>query len=310
MEPTRPIGEEEAQIEYDADAVRPFLGRLKQTEPKREFFHGEAAFPNTLTEEDRNYYYHATMLGNLPGILEQGLDPARGGEGGAGAVIAAPVNKKSGKYFAGRDRNSVYLADNAEIAARYAFEYDDKADGYIWEEQIEENKTKFVHTKVDANISKSPVILRIRKEKVDKKMLDKDSAEAKGAHRTTQKLIPRNLEILTEGGWTPLRDWEVRQKVYRNANETLGRMGPYNRLPEDENDIRARKAAAVAREAAAVVRAREAATVARERAGRVRIPLEDNEEGEVQRRPRQMRENSSVSPAKITEPSKDKGFGL
>lgn len=299
MEPIKPIGEEnkkpakeedkKTELEYDADAVRPFLGRPSAN--PNDFFRGEAAFPGTLGQSiGNNYYYHATTLGNLPGILEQGLDPDMGGRGGAGEYIAAPVDQEAGDEFARRDAGFVYLADNAEIAARYAFQYDDQADGYGG--RTENGRD---------NIQRSAVILRIREENLNPGMLRWDRAEEEGAYRTEQRLIPSNLEILTEGGWTPLRDWEVRQEVYRNANETLGRMGPYNRLPEDENDIRARKAAAVAREAAAV---------ARERAGRVRIPLEAIGEEEVQRRPRQMRENNSVSPAKITEPSKDKGFGL
>lgn len=287
MEPIKPIGEEmeEAQIGYDADAVRPFLGRPSAN--PNDFFRGEAAFPGTLGQSiGNNYYYHATTLGNLPGILEQGLDPDMGGRGGAGEYIAAPVDQEAGDEFARRDAGFVYLADNAEIAARYAFQYDDQADGYGG--RTENGRD---------NIQRSAVILRIREENLNPGMLRWDRAEEEGAYRTTQKLIPSNLEILTEGGWTPLRDREVRQEVYRNANEALGRMEPYNRLPEDENDIRAREEP-------------ETNEAEQAGAGRARIPLEELGEGEVQRRPRQMRESSSVSPAKSTEPSKDKGFGL
>lgn len=307
MEPTKPIGEEnkkpakeeakKTELEYDADAVRPFLGRPSAN--PNPFFRGEAAFPGTLGQSiGNNYYYHATTLGNLPGILEQGLDPDMGGRGGAGEYIAAPVDQEAGDEFARRDAGFVYLADNAEIAARYAFQYDDQADGYGG--RTENGRD---------NIQRSAVILRIREENLNPGMLRWDRAEEEGAYRTEQRLIPSNLEILTEGGWTPLRDREVRQEVYRNANETLGRMGPYNRLPEDENDIRAREELE-GNEAEQVREEPESNEAEQAGAGRVRIPLEAIGEEEVQRRPRQMRENGSVSPAKITEPSKDKGFGL
>ena len=298
MEPIKPIGEEmeEAQIEYDADAVRPFLGRPSAN--PNDFFRGEAAFPGTLGQSiGNNYYYHATTLGNLPGILEQGLDPDMGGRGGAGEYIAAPVDQEAGDEFARRDAGFVYLADNAEIAARYAFQYDDQADGYGGRTENSRD-----------NIQRSAVILRIREENLNPGMLRWDRAEEEGAYRTEQRLIPSNLEILTEGGWTPLRNWEVRQEVYRNANEALGRIGA-NPLPEDENDIR-KSEKPKGNEAEQVREEPETNEAEQAGAGRVRIPLEDIEEGEVQRRPRQMRENSSVSPAKIKEPSKDKGFGL
>ncbi len=236
MEPIRP--------ERVTESIRPFLGR-----PSAEhnvFFRGEAAFPGTLAPEDRNYYYHATTLGNLPGILERGLDPGMGGRGGAGEYIAAPVDKKVGDEFVKRDAGFVYLADNAEIAARYAFQYDDQADGFG-----EPPATG------RGNIERAAVILRIRKDvdvlqkkedslerddAEEEDSLERDDAEVEGAYRTTQKLIPSNLEVLTEEGWVPLRDRDLRQDIYNNVNEMLGRGKPRNDLPEDENDIREREA--------------------------------------------------------------------
>lgn len=224
MEPTQPL---EAELAYNAGAARPFLGQPSQD--SNLFFRGEAAFPNTLGAADQNYYYHATTLGNLPGILQQGLDPEKGGKGGAGALIAAPVDQEAGEYFAERDAGFVYLADNAETAARYAFQYDDQADGFGEPPVIGRG-----------NIQRSAVILRIRRDNLNQGLLEEDDDEI-GAVRTTQRLIPSNLEVLTEEGWTPLTDRALRQEIYNNVNETLGLNGPYAPLPYDENDIRERE---------------------------------------------------------------------
>ncbi len=265
MEPIRP--------EHVTESIRPFLGR-----PSAEhnvFFRGEAAFPDTLEQETGNYYYyHATTLGNLPGILERGLDPGMGGRGGAGQYIAAPVDQEAGEYFAERDAGFVYLTDNAEIAARYAFQYDDQADGYGIDR---------------GNIQRSAVILRIREENLNPGLLRHDMDEEEGAYRTNQRLIPSNLEVLTEEGWVPLRDRNLRQDIYNNVNEMLGRGKPRNDLPEDENDIRER----------------EARTAEAERSNRDRTTLEDlrSEEG-------QKREVGRTTPANHTEKSFDKSSNL
>lgn len=228
IEPEKNVKQEEpAAFGYNADAVRPFLGR-PSARPNR-FFRGEAAFPGTLAQEDRNYYYHATTLGNLPGILEQGLDPGRGGRGGAGALIAAPVDAQAGAYFENRDAGFVYLADDVDTAVRYAFQYDDQADGFGQPPAIGRG-----------NIQRSAVMLRIRRDNLERGLLERDHAES-GAVRTTERLIPSNLEVLTEGGWSPLRDRELRQEIYNNVNDILGREDPNRPLPEDENDVRERE---------------------------------------------------------------------
>lgn len=268
MEPIRP--------ERVTKSIRPFLGH--PSEEDDDFFRGEAAFPGTLAPEDRNYYYHATTLGNLPGILERGLDPGMGGSGGAGEYIAAPVDQEAGDEFAERDAGFVYLADKAEIAARYAFQYDDQADGFGESPTIDRG-----------NIERSAVILRIRRENLNPELLEMDDYEDEGAVRTTQRLMPSNLEVLTEEGWVPLRDRNLRQEIYNNVNEALGRENPDNDLPEDENDIRAR----------------EARTAGAARPHRDEISLEElrSEEG-----PR--REVGRTSPTNHTEKSFDKSSNL
>ena len=235
-----PIEVVESELSYDRDAIRPFLGRPRAT-PLR-FFRGEAAFPGSLRQEAGNYYYyHATTLGNLPGILERGLDPGMGGRGGAGQLIAAKKDQKLGNRFARRDAGFVYLADNAEIAGRYAFQYDDQADGFVEPQAI--NRGNKVKSPINrGNIERAAVILRIREENLNPGLLRWDRAEVEGAYRTTQRLMPGNLEVLTEEGWVSLEDRNLRQEIYHNVNNALGRMGPHNLLPEDENDIRAREA--------------------------------------------------------------------
>lgn len=276
MEPIRPVG---AELGYNADAVRPFLGR-PSANPNR-YFRGEAAFPDTLAGNDRNYYYHATTLGNLPGILEQGLDPQMGGRGGAGQLIAAPVNPVAGANFARRDAGFVYLAQNAEIAARYAFQYDDQADGFGQPPAIGRG-----------NVQRSAIILRVRRDSLDPNLLERDRAEQNGAVRTGQRLIPSNLELLTEGGWVPLRNRELRQEIYHNVNDMLGRGGPHNRLPEDENDIREREAGE------------------RREAGAARPYREESSLDELRGEEGPRRKRRMTPPAPKRDNSYDKGTGL
>lgn len=217
---------------YNERAVRPFLGRPSANPTM--FFRGEAAYPNSLAQEDRNYYYHATTLGNIPGILERGLDPQRGGSGGAGQIIAAPRNPVVGAGFARRDAGAVYVADNPEIAVRYAFEYDDAADG-------------FGQAPGNGDIRRSAVILRVSRESLEREnvQLEEDGLEDPGAFRTHQQIIPSNLEILTEEGWTPLRDMRLRQEIYNNVNTALNPNWQPKELPQDPQDIREREEAEI-----------------------------------------------------------------
>ncbi len=195
---------------YNEGAVKPFLGKPRQE--KRKNFRGEAAFPDTLAAEDRNYYYHATTLENLEGILDNGLDPERGGIGGAGTLIAGEKNYEPGvtkKGFNKRSHGYVHAAEDPKVVVPYAFQYDDMADGFDQNSNaIEPNK---------AVVTRAPVILRFRKDIIGEN-LEIDSKQ-RGAIKTTQQIPTEKLEILTENGWESLESEVTRNNIRESIGE-------------------------------------------------------------------------------------------
>ncbi len=209
---------------YDRDAVNPFLGRL--SENPSAFFHGEPLNPGTLREEDKNYYFHATTLGNLPGILEDGLDPERGGRGGAGENIAAPVDPEVGEEFIQNSQGYVHFADDPEIAITYAYEYETQADGYT------RYNTRSSAERTD--IQRAAACLRFKKNTVDPKSVEVDSDESEGAFKTTERIAPEDLQFLTQEGWISLDDEAVRDEMRQNINQALGFDCEPEGLPEED----------------------------------------------------------------------------
>ncbi len=209
---------------YDRDAVNPFLGRL--SENPSAFFHGEPLNPGTLREEDKNYYFHATTLGNLPGILEDGLDPERGGRGGAGENIAAPVDPEMGEQFVQHSQGYVHFTDDPGIATQYAFEYETQADGYT--------RYNTRSSAERADIQRAAVYLRFDQDKLDEASVETDSDESEGAFKTAERIAPEDLQFLTQDGWIPLDDEAVRDEMRQNINQALGFDCEPEGLPEED----------------------------------------------------------------------------
>lgn len=203
---------------YREDAVKPFLGRKRATPYK--CFRGEAAYPGTLASEDKNYYYHATRLENIPGILENGLDPEKGGTGGAGQVIAAPYNAAKGEFFRKADRGFICVTPFPEVAVKYAYEYDDRADnGDTLSAAVilRVNKNEFNGYKSCDSLKK---FQKLPEEERREAYIINDTLEKEGAFRINQSITTDNLEMLTEEGWMPLSDLALRQEISQNV-ETI-----------------------------------------------------------------------------------------
>ncbi len=200
---------------YREDAVKPFLGRKRAIPHK--CFQGEAAYPGTLASEDKNYYYHATRLENISGILENGLDPGKGGTGGAGQVIATPYDAAKGAYFRRVDRGFICVTPSPEVAVKYAYEYDDRADnGDTLSAAVilRVNKGKFNGYK---SCDSFKIFQKLPEEERREAYIINDTLEKDGAFRINQPIATEDLEMLTEEGWVSLRDLALRQEIYQNV---------------------------------------------------------------------------------------------
>ncbi len=203
-----------AQGGYNWKAVAPFLGKESKLYGITSIFHGRAVNKDALSDEDKNYFYHVTTMGNLESILDTGLDPDRGGIGGAGTLIHGEKDAQEAdrddasnaaqQGFNQKSRGYLHASEFPEIVVPYAYEYDMLSD-----DNPEEVK----------NI---PVILRFKKDALKPSnyfsallssichfSLDplrgyqSDPYQYK-AIRTESEVKWYNLEILTERGWTPL----------------------------------------------------------------------------------------------------------
>lgn len=204
---------------YNRKAVRPFLGEANPDyDEEDDYFRGRAAFPGTLQEKDRQYYYHATTMRNLASILQTGLDPQRGGIRGAGTLIAGDEDYREPdaenaqnppqQGFNQDSHGYVFASEDPEVVVPYAFAYDDMADGVA---------------RAEGEIESAPVVLRFRKNILKK--FEKDPAQP-GAIMTRQPIRWDQLEILTEEGWTPLNqplenDRLMRDEIHDNVSAIL-----------------------------------------------------------------------------------------
>lgn len=204
---------------YNREAVTPFLGEEDPNyQEERDYFRGRAAFPDTLQEEDRQYYYHATTMRNLISILQTGLDPQRGGIRGAGTLIAGDEDYRETEVedaqnppqqgFNQDSHGYVFASEHPEVVAPYAFAYDDMADAAA---------------RAGGEMENAPVVLRFRRDVLE--VFENDPAQP-GAIMTRQPIRWEQLEILTEEGWTPLiqpleNDRFMRDEIYDNVSAIL-----------------------------------------------------------------------------------------
>ena len=222
---------------YNWEAVSPFLAKFNPMAKKK--LHGMSATSVQLREEDRQYFYHVTTLNNLASILHEGLNPERGGIGGAGTLIAGEkdyqeaqvgngqnsVQMEQKTHFNEHSHGFVHASEYPEVLTRYIYEYDEMADQG-------EGKVN--------GVQNAPVVLRFKKEILEsgeEKLYEKDPYEGRKstdvrAIRTKQPIKWEQLEILTEKGWTPfvglLKDDKANGKlrlardvIYDNVSEIL-----------------------------------------------------------------------------------------
>lgn len=217
---------QEAQGGYNEKAVAPFLAKFNPNAKKK--LHGMSATSAQLEGEDKHYFYHVTTLKNLASILRSGLDPNQGGIGGAGTLIAgerdyedgqAPSQPRQGTHFNQRSHGYVHASERPDVLTRYIYEYDALADK---------------GTEEMYGFQSAPVMLRFKKnilQQEGRDLYEKDPCEGRKtaevrAIRTTQPIGWDQLEILTEGGWTPLNqpfenDRLMRDEIYDNVSAIL-----------------------------------------------------------------------------------------
>lgn len=231
--------QEQAQFGYNEEAVKPFLGEPDPLYRYFQGFHGRARNRNALSDEDKEYFYHATTLQNLTSILNTGLDPDRGGIRGAGTLIAnendyqepeeGTAQNPTPQGFNQRSHGYVFASEAPEVVVPYAYEYD-----YMTDE--------------GRGIDKTPVILRFKKDvlkpahyltalmssiwhfNLSQLRGYESDPDQHGAVRTWKKVEWDQIEILTEEGWTPFSKQLdngncVRDEILHNVQE-MSRKNP------------------------------------------------------------------------------------
>lgn len=202
----------QAQGGYNREAVAPFLGKAEPLFRYFGGFRGQAMNRDALSDEDKKYFYHATTLENLASILSTGLDPDRGGIGGAGTRINGEEDYQEPQEdtaqnleqhgFNQRSHGYVHASELPEVVVPYAYEYD-----YMTDE--------------GRGIDNIPVILRFKKDVLKPAHFlpafmssiwhfnlsplrgYESDPDHRGAIRTKTKVDWDQIEILTEEGWTP-----------------------------------------------------------------------------------------------------------
>jgi hypothetical protein len=178
------------QSRQGQEKIKPFLTKFSEHPSK--FFSGEPVDPASANRRDNDYLYHVTTLGNLRGILDQGLQASHGGVGGAGQRIAEPVNPGAAKNFIAGSRGFVHAAEVPAIVDRYAHEYDNQADA--------------------GALINAPVVLRFPRAVLGS-VHERDPAERPGAVRTHRDISSNHLELLSQEGWVPLNNRAVVDEI-------------------------------------------------------------------------------------------------
>jgi len=154
---------------YNFEAIRAFL-TMENPDYQGGPFHGIPVDQQAAAQPQDNYVFHVTRLRNLAGIMQNGLDPHLGGQGGAGALLAP------GRFV--NDGGWVFGSRIPEIVDNYVHEYDTHAD--------------------QGELGDAPILLRFRE-------LDEDNFEDDrqhpGAVKTRNAIGVSRLEMLTPDGW-------------------------------------------------------------------------------------------------------------
>jgi len=167
----------------DLDAAIPFLVSTHT---------GKTIAPNQISP---TYFYHATNYNNLRKIQINGLDPRRGGRGGASDQVNSARFKK-------RSAGKVHASGATHTAACYSLLHDEpplfvKAYG----------KGLFKGGKVPKRpneLGKMGVILRFPKRVIPSAELEPDPDDPRDAYRIYCRIRPSRIQVLTTEGWVAI----------------------------------------------------------------------------------------------------------
>lgn len=143
-----------------------------------------------LQINDHNYYYHATNYNNLSGIQRSGMDPGRGGKGGAGQRVKSD-------HFVNTSKNFVHATSCTKTAGSYGLLHDEPAlfvkayGSELFRRGIPPNPGK---------LGEFTVIIRFAKI-IPNVTWEKDIYDPRDAYRTRNKIPLQYIEALTTEGW-------------------------------------------------------------------------------------------------------------
>lgn len=190
-------------IDYDYNEIRPFL--CKSLPNPTGLLHGEAAYATTVNDNGE-YYYHVTNFGNFKSIINSGLLCSRGGEDGAGTIMANGV-------FKGNETGNVFATASPDVVDRYIYNYDELADNYI-----KAGNTVVTDDDKLKRIRLMPVLLRFKP--LESEIWIRDPKQ-RGAVKGANDIDPSRLEFLGFEGWFSLNSYFARRKVKGIIDEII-----------------------------------------------------------------------------------------
>jgi len=153
---------------------------------------------------DLIYFYHATNYKNLQGIKQKGMDPTRGGKGGAGKQVGS-------KTFIAHSKNFVHATPSTKTSSFYGLLHDEPTlfvkayGGKAFKGGVPPDPQEF---------GSFTVILRFPR-KIPNVTWVEDPDDKRDAWRTANKIPPQQIEALTTDGW-------VKISTLISLNEALG----------------------------------------------------------------------------------------
>lgn len=179
------------KLNTNIESARPFITRVvgKGISLKQ--------LPSHLDDDDdESWLYQATSFRNLATIKTQGLDPARGGQGGAGQLVGSQA-------FIGESSGWVHAAFYPSAAATYAL-MRESPETYA---QLYPHAAGALKGCVDPNereLNDLAIILRFPQRFSDG--WEKDPSHPDDAVRSRKKILPIDIEGLTTEGWVKITD--------------------------------------------------------------------------------------------------------
>ena len=181
------------ELDYNKQAIKPFL-----CEPIPEYmvknFYGRGMNAED-DENDEDYLFHVTRLGNFKSIINHGLLCSFGSNGGAGEIMG-------GGKFRKHERGNLFATSYPAVVDKYIFNYDRLAD------------SRFLSN----NLDYVPILLRFKP--LDSETWLQDRKEKK-AVKGSFNISPERLEFLSFEGWVSLFSLEARRLILNLIDEIL-----------------------------------------------------------------------------------------